>query len=223
MRYDMVVATAAMMMAGCATVNRQQSDETAVQRQDCIETRCVVTYHLNDSPYWTDQRQRFCPASVVMDAWGTEPEGTWRCTYNKGQFSSSGLNRTYMKSLPAGLMNAMLAELLYMSFTAGGGFEPAGLTPGESVGIEGRRYESFRLGRVGAGHTLTVYQNVATGRMELLRLTDGKDIDWLAQSYNLRFNARLNRMMPRKIDIFDMRQGIAAKKLLIEFDYIDVQ
>lgn len=221
MRYGIMVA-AAVLIAGCSTVKPEQSEQTAFKRENCIETRCVVTYH-QAAPYWTEQHQRFCPQSQFMEAWGTEPEGTWCCTYENGQYSKSGLARPFMKSLPAGLMNAELAALLYTSFTLGSGFEPLSMTPGPVVGIEGRQYESFQLAARVDSPTITAYRNRVSGRIELVRLTDGKEIDWLAQSYNLRFHARLNRMIPRKIDIFDIRDGIPSKKLLIEFDYIDIQ
>lgn len=223
MRYGIVVTVAALLLAGCGALERPDANAEKPDCQHCIKTRSIVTYHENDSSYWTEQQQRFCPATVVFAASGSEPEGAWRGTLSEGRFATSGLDGSFMQSLPFGLMDAVLAEMLYYSFTAGANFEPEAVTPLEPASIEGRRYASFRVDRQDAGHTVTLYRDVATGRIELVRLAAGDGRIWQAQSYNLRYNPRFERMMPRKVDIFDIRRGIAAKKLLVEFDYIDVQ
>jgi hypothetical protein len=215
---------AAAGLAGCGASAERGVEETTVRQEDCIETRCVAAYHKGGTPYWTDQRHRFCPSSVLFEAWGTEPEGAWRGSFNKGQFSKTGLDGAFEKSLPAGLMNAALAELVYYSFTAGAMFMPPGVTATESVPIEGQRYEAFQVGTSGGpGRTLTLYKNADTGLVELVRITGTKGVDWLARSYNPRYNDRFKRMIARKIDVFDVRQGISAKQLLVQFDYIDVK
>lgn len=220
----MTAVVAVVGLAGCGH-SMQQPSEAAAQptRNDCIETRCVVAYQKDNSPYWTDQQQWFCPSSVVLDIQGTEPEGAYSAAFRRGKFSSTGIKGDYMKALPAGLMNAALAELLYYSFTAGAGFEPAAMTPIETTSIQGQRYEAFKLGNVGAGRTVTLYKNAATGLLELVQITEHNGPTWMARSYNPRYHDRLKRMIPRKIDIFDIQQGIASKKLLIQFDYIDVR
>jgi len=225
MRYGMITGVLiAVSLAGCGRSSERQGD---VAEQTCpegvIKTHCVVSYQQGNTPYWTDQQQVFCPSSVLFKAWGTEPEGTWQCTLDQEQYTTSGLGGAYMKTLPAGLMNAALAELLYYSFTAGAGFEPSGMTPGEPVRIEGQRYEAFKIPETESGKTLTYYKNADTGQIELVQVSEVKGVIWLARSYNPRYNDRFKRMIPRKIDIFDTQQGISAKKLLIQFDYIDVQ
>ena len=227
MRIGMIAAAvmAVAGLAGCGRSAEHGAEEATAIRGDCIETRCVVAYQQDKSPYWTDQRQRFCPSMVMFEAWGTEPEGTWRSTFNKDQFSKTGLDGAFIKSLPAGLMNAALAELVYYSFTAGAGFTPAGMTAIESVRIEGQRYDAFQIGKSSsrAGRTLILYKNADTGLIELVRITEAKGVDWLARSYNPRYNDRFKRMISRKLDIFDIRQGVSAKQLLIQFEYSDVQ
>lgn len=222
MRYGMIAVTAliAGVLAGCQMPAERGTDDVKVGK-DCIETRCVAAYHRDEVPYWTDQRQRFCPSLGRLEVWGAEPEGAYHGAYTKGQFSSTGLGRAAMKALPAEFFNAPLAALLYYSFTAGAGFEPAGMGAIEPVRIEGQRYEAIEV-KGAAGRTVTVYKNTETGQFEWVRVADGKGLDWMARSYNPRFHPRLARMVPRKIDIFDVQQGIPAKKLMIEFDYIDV-
>ena len=224
MRYGMLAATAwvAAVLAGCQMPAKRGTDDLEVLRKDCIETRCVVAYYTGTTPYWTESRQRFCPSSLLFEAWGAEPEGVYQAAYSRGQFSASGLDRPAIKALPAGLMNAPLAELTYYSFTAGAGFEPERMTAADTARIEGQRYEAFEV-KGGAGRTVTLYRNPDGGHYELVRVADGKGLDWLARSYNPRYSSRFNRAIPRKIDIFDIQQGIASKKLLIQFDYIDVQ
>jgi hypothetical protein len=214
---------AAAGLAGCGASAERSVEETTVRRDDCIETRCVAAYHKGGAPYWTDQRHRFCPSSVLFEAWGTEPEGAWRGSFNKGQFSKTGLDGAFEKSLPAGLMNAALAELVYYSFTAGAGFTPAEVTATESVRIEGQRYEAFEKGQSGKGRTLTLYKNADTGLIEVVRISESRGGEWLARAYNPRYNDRFKRNICRTIDVFDVRQGISAKQLLIQFDYIDVK
>lgn len=224
MRYAIPAAimVTAAMIAGCGHVADPGTDSVEVLRQDCIETRSVVAYHRDTAPYWTDQRQRFCPSGGQLEVWGTEPEGAYHCTYSKGQFSKTGLDGSGMNALPAGLMNGPLAELVYYGFTAGAGFEPGGMKSAEPVRIEGQRYEAFEI-RGGSGRTVTVYKNAVSEQLELVRVTDVKGLDWLARSFNPRYNERFQRMIPRRIDVFDVRDGIAAKTLLIEFEFIDVQ
>lgn len=216
------VLMAALGVAGCGQVARHEADDAAVDRRDCIDTRCVVSYQQGPSPYWTDQRQRFCPSSVFFEAWGTEPEGAYRATLSRGQFSASGLDGAMMQALPGGLMRAPLAEAVYYGFTAGAGFVPTGMAPLEPVRIEGQRYEAFGVNG-GSGRVVTLYKNAVTGQIELVRVADGGGLDWMARSYNPRYNERFGRMIPRKMDVFDIRQGIASKKLLVQFDYVDVR
>lgn len=222
MRYGIAVtALIAGVLAGCQMPAERGKDDVNVG-EDCIETRCVTVYHRDAAPYWTTQNQRFCPSSASLEVWGTEPESAYRVVYTQGQFSKSGLDGAAMKTLPAEFFNAPLAELTYYSFTAGAGVEPAGMKAVEPTRIEGQRYEAFEI-TGGAGRTVTLYKNAQSGRYERVRVADGKGLDWMAHSYNPRYHPRLVYMVPRKIDVFDVRQGIAAKKLLVEFDYIDVK
>lgn len=229
MRYTIIMAVlaAALGAAGCErAIQREDAVETvAVQLENCIETRCVVVYQRADdnTAYWTDQYQRFCPSFDLFEAWGTEPEKAYHGTFSMGQFTATGLDGAFMKSLPAGLMNATLAELVYYGFTAGAGFEPAAMTAEGPVRIEGQRYEAITVDKEGTKCKVTLYRNADTGVIELARVTAGGGVDWLARSYNRRYHDRFERMIPRGIDVFDIQQGIAAKKLLIQFDYIDVK
>jgi len=222
MRYGIAVtALIAGVLAGCQMPAERGTDDVNVG-EDCIETRCVTAYHRDAAPYWTTQNQRFCPSSASLEVWGTEPESAYRVVYTKGQFSKSGLDGAAAKALPAEFFNAPLAELTYYSFTAGAGVQLAGMNAVEPAHIEGQRYEAFEVTGE-AGHTVTLYRNAETGLHEWARVADGKGLDWMAHSFNPRYHPRLARMVPRKIDVFDVRQGIAAKKLLVEFGYIDVK
>ena len=222
MRYVMIAAAAAILMTGCGNAVRTDAESKKQDCESCIKTLSVVTYHLNDSTYWTEQHQRFCPAAVVFDAWGTEPEGSWHGTFDKSDFSAVGIKGAFMKSLPGGLMDAVLAELIYYSFTAGAGFKPTTRAP-EPISLQGRRYESLQVDKINSRHAITLYRDLTTGRIDWVRITTAEQQEWMAQSYNFRYNARLDRMIPRKIDVFDVHRGIAAKKRLVEFDYIEVQ
>ena len=224
MRRGIVAAMliAAVGLVGCRQPEKQDVEAAIDDLSDCIETRCVAAYYKEDVPYWTDQQQRFCPTAGLFEAWGTEPEGKWNALFQDGKLSVSGLKGTAAQALPAGLMNTILAESLFYGFTAGGGFEPAALTAPQVVSLEGRRYEAFEVSGT-AGRTVTLYKNIATGYFEFVRVTEAGGADWMAQSYNLRYHDRFKRAIPRKIDVFDVQRGIAAKKLMIQVEYIDVR
>ena len=67
---------------------------------------------------------------------------------------------------------------------------------------------------------VTLLKNRETNRIELVQLQDAaSETLWLVQSYNLRYSKELDTLVPMKIDVFDIRDGIASKKLIIQFDY----
>jgi len=215
----LVVLTA--FLSGCQTTVKNDDAEPVVAKGDCIQTRTVTAYYSQNAPYWTDQRLVFCPAAVRLDAEGTEPEGGWQARYSRGQFSASGLTAPRIRALPAGLMDATLAELVYYSFTAGGGFVPAAMGDAQEQRLMGKRYAVYVVAKTGK-RTVSLYKNLATEQYELVRIADN-DRDWMAVSYNPRYSERFRRTLPRKIDVFDVSGGVAAKQLVVQYEFVEVQ
>jgi hypothetical protein len=70
---------------------------------------------------------------------------------------------------------------------------------------------------------MTLFQSLATNRVELVRMDDFQHgLAWLLRSYNHRYNNELKKRVPRTIDVFDIHDGLAAKSLMIRFDYKEV-
>ncbi len=211
----------AVLLSGCQTTAKNDNAEPVVAKGDCIDAHAVAAYFGPSAPYWTDQRLVFCPAAVRLETTGAEPEGDWKASYGRGQFSASGLNAERIRALPAGLMNATLAELVYYSFTAGGGFVPAAMGTAQEQRLMGKRYAVYVVGKTGK-RTVLLYKNLADNQFEWVRITDNGG-DWMAAAYNPRYSERFQRMLPRKIDVFDVAGGVAAKQLIVQYEFVDVQ
>lgn len=221
MKHLIAALGVAALLGGCQTTVKNNPTEPVVAKGDCIETRTVTAYYRQNVPYWTDQRLVFCPAAVRLDLSGNEPEGPWQARYAKGQFSATGLNAERIRTLPAGLMNAVLAELVYYSFTAGGGFVPAALGDAQEQRLMGKRYAVYVVSKTGK-RTVSLYKNLVSDQFELVRVADNGG-DWMALSYNPRYSERVRRTLPRKIDVFDIAGGVAAKQLMVQYEFVDVQ
>lgn len=221
MRHLVAALGVAILLSGCQTTATNDAAEPVVAKGDCIETRSVTAYYGQGVPYWTDQQLLFCPAAVRLDIAGTEPEAVYQARYTKGQFSVVGLNAARIRELPAGLMNAPLAELVYYSFTAGAGIEPSNLGSPQNEKLMGQRYEVFVVGKTGK-RKVSLYKNLASGQFELVRVV-GEGADWMAAAYNPRYHERLKRMVPRKIDVFDVAAGVAAKQLVVQYEFVNIQ
>ena len=58
----------------------------------------------------------------------------------------------------------------------------------------------------------------------MVQLEDPQEgLVWLINNYNLRYSKELSERLPRMIDVFDIRNGVASKELMIRFDYKDIR
>ena len=93
----------------------------------------------------------------------------------------------------------------------------------ENVKIEGRWYTPLTPEWPGE-IKLTLLQSLDTKRIELVRLEDVQaGLTWLIRAYNIRYSKELSKRLPRMIDVYDIRNGVASKELMIRFDYKDIQ
>ena len=127
---------------------------------------------------------------------------------------------------------------VFYSFTAGAGLlDFAQLETQEITKIEGQWYEPTQMQK--GNIELKLLKNKSTNRIDLVEITkqdseftpkDGAEYDreyyqisiepmWLIRSYNYRYSKELDRLVPMRIDIFDIRNGLASKQLIIQIDY----
>ena len=217
-----LLLTLSVLIGGCGQVSQQQQPAQEMSGQKAsIIADCVVNYFQKDSaPYITQQQHRFSPEAGYLQIVATEPSGPYQFALNKDSFSSSRQLTPFLSGLSASFVNQQLATALFYSFTAGadlleaGGFETA-----EPIKIEGQWYEPMQA----ANNTeiqITVLRNKGTNQADLVKLQDTEhEIQWLIKSYNLRYSKELDTLVPMKIDLFDIRNGLASKQLIIQIDY----
>jgi hypothetical protein len=119
----------------------------------------------------------------------------------------------------------MLATGLYYSFCAGSGLlDAAKMTTLENVKLEGRWYQPLSADAFGMNdQSVIVYRALDTDRIELVKLQNADGSIWLFRSYNLRYSKHLDRKIPRGIDVFDIREGLASKQYVAQFQYEDIR
>jgi len=154
-----------------------------------------------------------------------EPAGQLQFTLNKNQYSEIKPKTAVLSDSPVSFCNAQLAAALFYSFCAGGDLlDTASLSSGEPIKLEGQWYQPLQTNWTNPPVVITLLRSLDTNRIELVGLDDADiGLSWLLRSYNLRYNKDLDKRIPRTIDVFDTRSGIASKQLMIQFDYKTVQ
>jgi len=212
------------LFAGCSQ-SQQETQGEPVSVGAAITTDCIVHYYkTNASPYITWQQHGYNPSDGFFQAVSTEPTGTVQCLLLKDDYDSSGLKQQILSDLPSSFWSKNLAVAVFYSFCAGGGLlETESMVSTENIKIEGRWYKPLKP-QWPSGVELTLLQSLDTKQIELIRLEDTQaGLAWLVRSYNLRYSKELSERLPRMIDVFDIRDGVASKKLMIRFDYKDIQ
>ena len=231
--------SALLLLGGCGQVLQQQQppQEMPVQTASVIAD-CVVNYFQKDNaPYITQQQHGFNPETGYLQIVAKEPTGQYKFTLNKGNFNSTKQLTPFLSGLSASFVNQSLATALFYSFTAGAGLlNTAGFETQEAVKIEGQWYQPSLPPRQSGNAMISLLKNLDTNRFELVELsqTQMKDSSpelevitdtvtiqkkWLLRNYNYRYSKELDTLVPMKIDIFDIRNGLASKQLIIQIDY----
>lgn len=211
-----------VFIGGCAQVSQKQqpAQATSVQTASVIAD-CVVNYFQKDNaPYITQQQHRFDPEAGYLQIVAKEPTGRYKFTLKEASFASPEKLTPFLSALPASFVNQALTTALFYSFTTGAGLlDTTGFETGEPTKIEGQWYEPTQT----ANNTeivAIVLRNKGTNQTDLVKIQDTEhEIQWLIKSYNLRYSKELNTLAPMKIDIFDIRSGLASKQLIIQIDY----
>ena len=213
-----------LLFAGCSQ-NQQKTQDEPVSVEATITTDCIVHYYkTNAAAYITRQQHGYNPSVGFFQAVSTEPTGTVQCSLLKDDYDSSDPKQQTLSDLPDSFWSKNLAVAVFYSFCAGGGLlETESMVPAANIKIEGRWYKPLKPEWPG-GVELTLLQSLDTKQIELVRLEDTQaGLAWLIRSYNLRYSKELSKRLPRMIDVFDIRNGIASKELMVRFDYKDIQ
>jgi hypothetical protein len=203
-----------LLFAGCGQ-SQQETQGEPVSVEAAITTDCIVHYYkTNASAYITRQQHGYNPTAGFFQAVSTEPTGTVQCSLLKDDYDSSDPKQQTLSDLPGSFWSKNLAVAVFYSFCGGGGLlETESMVPAANIKIEGQWYKHLKPEWPG-GVNLTL----------LHRLEDTQaGLAWLIRSYNLRYSKELSKRLPRMIDVFDIRNGIASKELMVRFDYKDIQ
>jgi len=224
----LLIASIVVMMfslAGCGESQQVTPVDEPVSPQAAITANCVAQYYkTNAADYITSQQHGFNPAKGFFQASSTEPTGTVECSMLKGEFDTSSPEQASLSDLPGAFWDRNLAIGVFYSFCAGGELlDTDSMLPAGDVKMEGRWYTSLKPQWPG-GLELTLLRSMDTKRIEWVRLEDTQEgLVWLFNSYNLLYSEELGRKLPRTIDVFDIRNGVAAKELMIRFNYKKIQ
>lgn len=219
----LVVPIAAIVLAGCTQVQTPAADPG--ESHLTLAAECVVNYYRVDgSAYATQQKHRFVPATGQLQVRAEEPTGTFEYTLQQDQFVASQKSTDALSDLPESFSNPELATLVFYSICAGGALlDTANMPAEEPIKIQGQWYIPLKPAWPIGDRSVTLFQNQTSGQIELIQISDAaQEIVWLARSYNLRYNSDLEKRLPRSIDIFDIQGGIASKKLMVQFQYKDI-
>lgn len=210
-----------LTLAGCEQTGRRMS-EPAVQPQ--IVTECIAGYHQEGrDSYITQQTHAFNPSVHYLRIVANEPTGRYTFVLHEDTFLTVNEPTAFLSGLPASFVNEPLAVALFYAFSAGAELlDTDAMEAADILKLEGQWYEPFHVNTQN-DISITLYRNPDTTRIERVQVDAGPEVQWLLQNYNFRYSLNLDDMVPRKIDVFDIRRGLASKRLMIEFEYKSVQ
>jgi len=220
-----LLAVLNILLIGCDGQTRKEDRDEVVSVKVTIDADCIVHYFKsNASAYITRQRHGYNPGARFFQAASMEPTGKIQCSLKQDIFDSTGQKQVALSDLPESFLNKNLATVLFYSFCAGGNLlETGSMMTGDNIKIEGQWYKSLKPAWPNDVE-VTLLQSLDSSRIELVQLDDSQDgLMWLARCYNDRYSRELEERVPRTVDVFDVRDGIASKELMIRFDYKDIR
>lgn len=224
----LVVTWVSVLLTGCGQVSNDQSriEPVKTDMAGTIGADCVVNFYRTDkSPYITEQQHRFAPEAGYLNIVSREPYGVFNYTLKKDQFSSTKRAKKGLSDLDVDFCDKRLATAIFYSFSAGTNLLDKSLfATSEIVKIEGQWYQPYQPEWPLDELRVTLLQGIGSDRVELVQITDSETGGtWMARSYNMRYSKQLERLAPRKIDVFDISAGVASKKLIVQIDYKSIQ
>lgn len=237
----LIIFVAIFWMAGC------HRPQTHIKLPDgtmpIIFADCTARYFKADkTTYITRQTHQFDTGENFFALTAKEPTGPVHYSLFSGRFNTTAPRGQELSDIPREFCTPMLANGIFYSFCAGSELlDTSQMLTSENVKLEGRWYQPFTAVSLGnTGFLITLYKALDTGRIELVELSESEmerveagplthaskdkiQNVWLFRSYNLRYSRQLERKLPRAIDVFDIREGLASKKFVAQFQYEDIQ
>lgn len=204
-----------LLASGCQSPAPNPSSLPAGKSSDTIRFDVIAMYVSNDGTYKTTQRHTLDFAKKCLTVQSNEPEGAVCAIYQQGRFSAQGLSFPRAEQLPFGMINVAMAEMLFYVFDV-----PVCGIPQTAAGAAqewflGKPYQTHRLTAQTVG-TLVVYQNPQSGQLQFVEWYDNKQQHYLAVPDRWRFIPALNRQLPTKVEIYDIRRSPADKQMLAQ-------
>lgn len=214
--YTVCIVWAALV--GCQTERRESRLDKPDSDQQIIAWQAIAQYRHSQGVYKTVCRYTLDISNRRLTIEGVEPEGPFKAVYQAGRWTGQGLSFPRAQKLPFGLVDAPLSEMVYFVFSAAAGAMPARDVEPQTDWFLGKPYQIFRLADATVGQVV-LYQNPQTQRIEMVEWQDKKDSRFLAVADQWRFMPSLNRLMPAKIEIYDIRRSPADKILLAQLSF----
>jgi hypothetical protein len=213
-----------VLFFGCSQPERHKQDSDLVIKPTLTADCMAQYYRANGSAYMTRQQHGFNPIAGYFQMTAQEPTGNTQYTLLKEKYTESKQKTVALSDIPVSFCTQSLAAGIYYSFCAGGELLDTASLSGENVKLEGKWYQPLTAAWPSGAITITLLRSLDTNRVELVRVDDSaKGTTWLLRNYNIRYSKELEKNLPRKIDVFDIRNGIASKQLMIQFEYSDIQ
>ena len=221
-----VLLFSSVIFLGCGQ-SGEQKQESLSAVELALTADCIAQYHkTNGSAYLTQQQHSFNPTSGYFRMAAKEPTGNLHYTLLQNQYNESSKQKTHpLSDMPANFCTNALAAAIYYGFCAGGELlDTASLIAGENIKLEGRWYQPLETDWPKGSIAVKLLRSVETNHIELVQVEDfDNGLTWLLRSYNIRYCKELDKNLPMKIDVCDIRDGIASKELMIQFEYTDIK
>lgn len=216
-----LLACGGFLVSGCGQV-----PQAAAQKpQDTLIADCVALYYkVGDSAYVTRQQHQFSPGSGQLRVTADEPSGRLEYSLRQEAFSGSVTKPGTSQDFPQSFFDRPLATTVFYSMCAAGSLlDTKTMISEDPVKIQGQWYQPFVPDWPRNQISVTLLKNQDTNKFELIRVSEASGTEWLARSYNFRYNSDLHMQLPQTIDVFDAREGVAATKLVVRFQYKNIK
>lgn len=219
-KYVILVGVLCGSLACAPSKTNRELPETSNCCGPQINGVCLAYYpdHAG-STYITRQTHEFCPCNRSLQIQAQEPQGQWLWRLRDDTFSTTGPNKNAPQNH---LFDKTLSLAVFYSMASATELLPPAANPsGEPIKLEGQWYIPF-VHRTASGATVTLLQSRDTKKFDLVKIQDNKTT-LLVRSYNFQFNKTLQKNIPRTIDVFNMADGLSAKKMVLHLQYVQIE
>ena len=209
-----------VLSSGCRTLSSPSSKPAAdASIRSCIDSQAIVNYLEKD--YFTEQQHIFCPHQKSLTINSLEPGGAVQWKFQGQQYSVEGTSR--IQGVMDSYWSKTLGIALYDLMIYGGGFQTSQFPKEtDNVHIDGILYRKI-IPNYNDLKEFGLYRNLSNNKIDLAIGRDHNGILWMIKSYNWSYFYPANTLIPRKIDFFDISNGISSKQLKIQVEYKTVK